>query len=240
MNRFGVGSLGAFIVSVALITPTSALANPPTLISVGQTARHPVVQFSAPEADFVNVSIATSPEQATDGSFLEENVVDGDALSDSEIQAGQWEDDTQLDPGDYWVLITADADFSRCEDFDTGDLNPNCADGTSTVLPLVIPTPNIRYSGSVPSVTKFLHEVDVRLTAKPLGLKEPYRVCFNWQANKRAKYKQKCLNGTLDGYDWNSSADDDLTVKTTGLAKRTAFIWYVKGKRVAAHTATGL
>jgi hypothetical protein len=37
----------------------------------------------------------------------------------------------------------------------------------------------------------------------------------------------------LDGYDWNSSASDTLTVTTRGLPLRTTFSWFVGGKRVA-------
>jgi len=42
------------------------------------------------------------------------------------------------------------------------------------------------------------------------------------------------LSGALEGYDWNSSADDTLTVSTRNLPRITAFTWYVGGKKVVS------
>jgi len=37
----------------------------------------------------------------------------------------------------------------------------------------------------------------------------------------------------LDGFDWNSSADDTLTVSTRNLLRITSFSWHVGATRVA-------
>jgi hypothetical protein len=65
-----------------------ALAVPPTLRAVGQENRHPTASFSAPRADTGTIYIATKPDRATDGSFLDENVKTLDSLTDSELQGG--------------------------------------------------------------------------------------------------------------------------------------------------------
>jgi hypothetical protein len=229
--------LGLASFACLMLPSTRALANPPNLIYVTQQDRHPIVRFSAPRADDVSVSIATSPRQATDGSFLNENVVGGDFLTGGEVELGRWEDDNQLDPGHYWVLINASADTS-CENFETGVTNPNCADGTSFVMPLTIPEPRVIYKGSVPSVWKYLGAIDVRLTAKPLGVNQPYKVCYQSVATVTSNPVWKCLRGTLDGYDWDSSTDDDLTINVHALLHRTKFIWYVDGRQVTSHVLT--
>ena len=79
----------AIIASLLLLAAAdAALAAPPALLGVGQQDRHPIAGFAMPGADDAAVSIATSPERASDGSFREENVTAFDLLTDAEIQAG--------------------------------------------------------------------------------------------------------------------------------------------------------
>lgn len=206
--------------AAVLGTAAPAVAAPPALTSVGTTDRHPTATFTAPRAADVTVYIATSPAVATDGSFLDENVEDVDILTDDEIQAGRWLDASQLDPGVYYVMLRASADFASCFMPDTVDLDPACADGYSTILPLTIPRPASRYTTSV-KVYSYLHEADLRLTATPLGGKLPYRLCYRTRTGQR-----RCLSHTLSGYDWSSAASDTLMLSTRQLARSTTFTWY--------------
>ena len=77
------------VVALALALPSAALAMPPTLGAVTQQDRHPSASFSAPRADFATVYLATKPDRATDGSFLQENIKEADLLTDSELQSGR-------------------------------------------------------------------------------------------------------------------------------------------------------
>jgi hypothetical protein len=78
-----------FALTIAVLAlPGGALAVPPTLRAVGQENRHPTASFSAPRADTGTIYIATKPDRATDGSFLDENVKTLDSLTDSELQGG--------------------------------------------------------------------------------------------------------------------------------------------------------
>ena len=210
-----------------LVLPADGLAVPPTLSAVGQENRHPTASFSAPRADTGTIYISTKPDRASDGSFLTENVKTVDILADSELQAGRWVSESQLDPGTYWVMLQALPDFNACYIFDTGTYDPACANGFSTVQTLAVPVPTIRYAAGV-TVYRFLHQASLRLTARPLGERRPYRACYRLRSGRT-----RCLTGTLDGFDWNSSANDTLTVTTRGLPLRTTFSWFVGSKRVA-------
>jgi len=214
---------------VALLAfPGAALAQPPTLSGVSQQDRHPSATFSAPRADFVSIYLASKPDRATDGSFLQENIKELDALTDSEVQSGRWVDESQIDPGTYWVLLRASPDFDACYIFDTGGFDPTCADGFSNVLTLTVPKPPVRYTARV-TAYRYSRIASLDLTAKPLGERVPYRVCYRLKRGSTG-----CLNGVLEGYDWNSSATDNLTVNTRALGAMTTFSWYVNGTRVAS------
>jgi hypothetical protein len=214
-------------VGAALALTATAAAAPPTLASVDVQNRRPTATFSAPRASSVTVYIASAPDRATNGRFFDENIKDVAFLTSSEIQGGQWVSDSQLDPGIYYVMLDASADFASCFLTSTGALDPTCADGFSQVLPLTVPKPRIVFSTSTRRY-RFLEEVDLRLTARPLGERLPYRLCF---AN--AKGTRRCLSGVLNGLSWNSSATDTLSVRTRGLGRFTAFRWLVGGKTVA-------
>jgi hypothetical protein len=83
----GAGVVG--VVLVALCVPGDALAVPPAITSVSAPARHVTATVSVPRADAVIIYVATMPDRATDGSFLQENIETSDSLADSEIQAGR-------------------------------------------------------------------------------------------------------------------------------------------------------
>lgn len=212
----------------ALAVPSAALAVPPTLGAVSQQDRHPSASFSAPRADFASIYLATKPDRATDGSFLQENIKELDSLTDSEIQSGRWVDENQIDPGTYWVILRVSPDFGACYLYDSGGFDPTCADGFSNVLTLTVPKPAIRYSARVRAY-RYLREASLELTATPLGERLPYRACY-----RPRNRSSRCLNGALDGYSWNASADDSLTVSTRNLPNIATFTWYVGGSKVAA------
>ena len=143
----------------ALALGAVALGVPPTLTSVGAQDRHPTATFSAPRADFATIYLATKPDRATDGSFLSENIETLDILADAEIQAGRWLDDSQVDPGTYYVMMRASPDFDACYRDDLGGYDPACADGYSPVAPLTVPRPVSRYIASA-SVLRYLKRVE--------------------------------------------------------------------------------
>jgi hypothetical protein len=123
-------------------------------------------------------------------------------------------------------MMRASPDFDLCWIFDLGAYDPSCADGYSNVLQLVVPRPTVRYAARV-SVYRFLRQVSLELVAAPLGEKQPYRMCYRLKSRAL-----RCLRGTLDGFDWNSSASDELTVPSRNLATITTFSWYVGTAKV--------
>ena len=217
----------ATLVFVVLVFGAAALGVPPTLSSVGVQDRHPLARFSAPKSDFATIELATRPDRATDGSFLSENVKVFDLLTDSEIQAGSWVYESQVDPGTYYAMLRASPDFDACWIFDQGAYDLSCAEGYSSVVPLTVPRPTSRYTGSA-TVLRFLKRVELRLAVTPLGERLPYRVCYRLTTKQR-----RCLVGTVDGFDWNSGASDTLSVTTRRLGRVTTFTWFVGARAVA-------
>ena len=211
----------------ALVLASPAAAVPPTLLSVGQSNRHPFASFSTPRAFIAATYLSTKPDRGSDGGFLEENIKAVDILTDSEIQSGQWSYESPIDPGTYWVMVGAFPDFPACEVPGTGTLDQACSNGFSNALKLVVPEPRARYTARV-NVDRYLGQVSLGLVASPLGERRGYRVCYRL-TNGRAR----CVNGTLYGYDWNSSAQGALTISTSNLARVAIFSWYVDGARVA-------
>jgi hypothetical protein len=220
-------SIFTAVTASALVIATTAGAVPPMLSSLSLQNRHAVATFSAPRADSLTIYLASKPDRATDGSFLQENIETLDVLTDSEIQSGRWSDEHQIDPGTYWVLLRASPDFDSCFIFEGGTLDPACADGFSNIQPLVVPTPASRYSASV-TAYRFLGQATLRFTAMPLGEARPYRVCYRLKTRRT-----RCLAGSLDGFDWNSRAQDSLTIATRNLPAIATFTWFVAGMRVA-------
>ena len=213
-----------------MAVPSLAQAVPPSFGTVGHEARHPSATFSAPRASSVTVYIATKPDRATDGSFLDENIETLDFMADSEIQQGRWLSESQLDPGTYWLMLRASPDFDTCYIFDAGTYDPACAEGYSAVVQLLIPFPTVRYTVSTRRFS-FAPRVYLTLKASPLGVKQAYRACY-----LTAKKQRRCVRGTVDGYNWDSSASDELTIATGPLARMTKFQWFVGNRVVAQRT----
>jgi hypothetical protein len=221
---------GLAVIAVLMFAPT-ALAVPPSLISVTAPDRHPAATFAAPKAGDVTIYFSTKPDRASDGRFLSENVAETDFLTDDEIQSGKWTYERQIDPGTYYVMLNASPDFDQCYIFGSGTYDPACADGFSNVVQLVVPKPTTRYRATVEAF-RFINVAHLSLTGAPLGEKRPYKVCYPNRTGRRV-----CVNGTLDGYDWGSSAQDDLRVSTRALRPITTFSWYVGTSLVARKTA---
>jgi hypothetical protein len=203
----------------SLIVAGSAQAATPTLVSVGQQDRHPQATFGPlAGVDSLTVYVATKPDRASDGGFLQENIKDLDFLTDDEIASSFWLYEDQLDPGLYYVM-------ARASDFDCYE-NPNCIDGFSNMLTLTVPKPAQRYRTSV----QLLRSIGVgylNMSVTPLGEKLPYRVCWTLTRGKR------CLRSTVTGYSWNEPASDLLRVSLRKMRKLTTFTWYVDGRIVS-------
>jgi hypothetical protein len=219
------------IAAIALVFVPSAAAVPPVLLTVGSQNLHPSATFSAPKSDHVVIQIATRPDRASSGEFLTENVEVFDVLTDFEIQTGNWLYESQQDPGTYYVLLRASPDFDLCYLIDSGTYDPSCADGYSEMKTLTIPRPSIRYAATVRRYV-FLSNVDLNITARPLGQKLPYRVCY-----RTASARRVCLAGVISGFDWNSPASDTKTVNRRNLGTLTTFTWYIEGRVVATKRA---
>lgn len=176
-----------------------------------------------PGADDATIYFATKPDLASDGGFLRENIKDTDFLTTDEIQRGSWSYESQLDPGSYYAMM-------RATDFDCFG-QPSCIDGYSNMLTLTVSKPPSVYRGSV-GVFHYSHLAYLTLRVAPLGEKLPYKVC--WRLKTKGL---RCAVGSVDGYSWNDSAEDELSVGLSGMANRTTFVWYVQGRKIAAKTA---
>jgi hypothetical protein len=195
-----------------------ASAAAPRLELVSESNRHPDATFLAPRASDATVYIANNPTRASDGRFLDENVVAIDFLTAAEISNGYWSYEDQIDPGSYWVLLRAEAS-SGCgypPDY-------SCADGYSGVLELSVERPTTRFSVTT-TLYKNIGLLDLNLKGSPLGVKQLYSVC--WRDRSRRK---RCKNGTLHGSSWNSAAEDQVTISTAKLVRRTLFTWRERG-----------
>lgn len=194
----------------------------PTLLSVSQVKRHPYATFSAlHQGSEPTIYFASKPDRATDGSFLSENIVASDSLTDAEIQGRAWSYEDQLDPGRYFAMLKV---------FDWSDPCSNggdCIEGYSNVLPLTIPKPPMRFRSKV-EVLRYIGIVYLTLSVTPLGEKLPYKVCWRTVKGRR------CVRGKVDGYSWVASADDSLRVRMRGMRRRTTFNWYASGRKVAS------
>jgi hypothetical protein len=203
----------------ALLTAGSAQAASPALVSVGQQDRHPHATFgSLPGVDYMTVYIATKPDLASDGGFLQENIKDLDFLTADEIASSRWLYEQQLVPGLYYVM-------ARAFDFDCYQ-NPNCIEGFSNMLTLDVPKPAQRYRTSV-QLLRFIGVGYLNLSVSPLGEKLPYRVCWTLTRGSR------CLRSTVTGYSWNAPANDLLRVSLRRMRKLTTFTWYADGRIVS-------
>lgn len=217
--------------SAVMATPANAFANPPVLSTVGVQNRHPAATLAAPRSDQVTIYIANQPHRATDGSFLTETVKMLDILTTDEIQAGRWSSEDQLDPGTYWAMLRASPYFAACWIWDAAAYDPSCANGYSNVVPFTVARPAIRYTGRA-TVYRYSQQVSLELTASPLGDTVPYRVCTRTTARRN-----RCVTADVNGYSWNSSASDTVTMTTRGLPAIAPFTWFVNGAKVATRRA---
>jgi hypothetical protein len=215
-----LGCVLAVAVVGSLAGAGTAMAAAPTLLSVEHQHRHPTATFAMPGADFAAIYLATSPDRATDGSFLDENVELTDVLTADEIKSGRWVDSAQLDPGRYYAMLWASDD--DC----SGD--PACMQGYSTVLTLAVTKPAPHYRGGVHAY-RYLSTVDLRFRVAPLGERVRYRVCWTLTSKRR-----KCARSSVKGYSWSSPATDQIEVRKRGMPGRTSFAWYVHGRKVAS------
>jgi hypothetical protein len=229
-----VRALGVLLALAAVLTAAApALAVPPAITAVGQQDRHPTVTFSAPRADSVSIYIASRPDRATDGSFLQENVVETGFLADNEIQSGWWLDSSQIDPGSYFVMVRASRDYDGCVSIDPNTFDsvtdPLCADGFSAVMPLTVPTPKTTYTVKT-QLLRSIRVLYLTLRGDPLGVDVPYQLCWRQPTGKKKTLKKRCVKAMLDGYSWNGDATDMLRVNTKGMARRTKFTWSTRGE----------
>ena len=91
-----------------------------------------------------------------------------------------------------------------------------------------MPKPKTRYSTSAQKFP-FIKTVALRIVAKPLGERRTYKLCYPTRRGGR-----KCVSDVLRGYDWDSSAQDTRSVRTSGLKPTTTFTWSVSGRKVAS------
>lgn len=147
-------------------------------------------------------------------------------MTTDEIQRASWVDESQIDPGTYYVMMNASDDDYACY-----ELPKTCIRGYSNMLTLRVPKPQQTYRGSV-HVWRYSHVADLTLRVRPLGESLPYKVCWRLKSGQR-----RCVGGKVDGYSWNAAADDEVTVRLRGMKNQTTFTWYVRGRKVAAKTA---
>jgi hypothetical protein len=214
--------------AASLVFVGSAAGQPPVLSSVVVSAdRHISARFSAPLADEITVYVASKPDLQAGGGFVAKNIVEQDALTTDVIQSRSWTDIYQLDPGTYFVMLSAVPDFNYCYDPATGTYDPSCADGFSNVAELTVPVPRIQYAGHV-RLVRHAKKARLRLTATPLGTAERYRVCYVSRLKRR-----RCVSRTIRGYFWDTSGSDQVSVSTRSLRARATFTWYVGSQAVA-------
>jgi hypothetical protein len=217
----------SFVAAVALaVTAAPALAVPPVITSVSHENRHPLLTFSAPRGNWLTVEFASKPDQATDGTFLRENVAYTGLPTNAEAAAGRWLSNRQLDPGHYYVHMQATR-ASECVSYNDAFetiVDPACADGWSSIVELTVPMPKIKYTVKHERAYK---SAFLTLTASPYGAKLPYKVC--WKPPKAKK--DKCKSGELSGYGWDSPARHLISISTKGLSPRTKFTWYTRGAK---------
>jgi hypothetical protein len=224
-----VAVIGAFVFA------GTANAAPPSLVSVGHESRHPTAAFSAPRADDVTIYLASKPDRATDGRFLEENVEAIDFMTDAEIQAGRWLDSSRIEPGTYYVMLLAYPE-SSCVSYPPPNyqrvVDPSCADGFSNIMTVTIPKPVIRYRVSFSR--GFIGSFTIR--ASHSGEAIPYKLC------SRDLAKRRCLRGTIGSLDWDSPNSDTRYLSASDFRKRvyckwgrrTRMTWFVRGRRVGS------
>jgi hypothetical protein len=220
------GALGSVVTrwfALGVDARRCAAAQSPTLLSVTQQSRHPSATFSAPGADsppFTSLPALTAPP--TGASFKKTfGIWTPSQLTRFKLGHGRTSRSSTL--GCIYAMMRAD-------DFDCPG-TPSCIAGFSNILTLKVPKPSHTYRGSV-QVFHYSHLASLTLRVTRLGESLPYKVCWKLKSKRR-----RCLSGKVQGYSWNSSADDTLDVRLRGMKQKTTFAWYVGGRKVASKTA---
>ena len=105
----------AAAVAAAALAPAASAAGP-TVLSVSEARRHPVVTWTLPpRVTALMISIATSPQRDGDGTFVDEHEILVDPLDDA---AAEWRAEEPLAAGTYYVLVSG--------------WDHSCADGRGT------------------------------------------------------------------------------------------------------------
>ncbi len=213
----------AILAALVLVTPAAAVA--PLLGAVTPTDGYAGATFTAPRSTYITFYVASKPDRATDGQFLEGNVVLNEILTNDEAASGVWRSETKLPDGSYWVMMEAQPD-QDC--FIEDHYDEACANGYSNVVAFkVAPPPSPRYTGTV-KPSKAGGPALATLRATGLTVRTPYKLCFTSVGKKR------CLAGVLTAAQPSSST---LRVPSKGLATTTTFTWVVAGKTVATKRA---
>jgi hypothetical protein len=221
----GLAALAAFVFVPA------ASAVPPRLGSVTAPQRHPAAAFAAPKAGALTISFATKPDRASDGTFVSDNVAELEDLTAAEIKSGRWVFERQIEPGTYYVMLSASPDFAQCYLVAGGTYDPACADGFSNVVRLIVPKPVTRYDAGV-NALPIVGTAYLWLAGDPLGERRSYKVCYQNKNGRRS-----CVSRTLDGDDWDARVQDNFKISARTLRTITTFSWYVDGVLVARKTA---
>jgi hypothetical protein len=230
MMRASFGLIIA-LVATAFAAPAAAAFNAPTLVSVGQTQRHPSAEWTLPQyVEAQVVEVAKSPQTASDGSFFTENRVVFDLVNETDTR---WLYNEQLAPGTYYVHVKGWDDACFHNNFQT-----ECGSAWSNVLPLTIPLPPPLYVASVKST----HPVAIRDKSRNwtyrgdrirasfqdaralVSTRQPYAVCVNFGQ------RRTCKEGTLLG---RSLSYRYFTVPAS-TTRKVVVSWLVAGRVVAS------
>ena len=203
------------------VTAVASLAGVPTLTSVSAPDGYAAATFNAPRASYLTFFVATKPDRASDGQFLEGNVVVTEILVDEEARSGRWRSETELAPGRYWVMLQARPD-DDCYVDDRFD--PACADGYSEPAPIVVSAPAPTYSTAVRPGTVAV----LTLRRSTAGATLAYRVCY-----PTAKGVRACRTGRIAA----QARAGSLRVPTAALARTTTFTWSAGGATIATKRA---
>jgi hypothetical protein len=115
-----------------LLVPVAAMAAPPTILSVSQTAQHPIVTWSNPvgATSYSVIEIASASSVGSDGAFFTENSV---AFGMTSVMATTWTDTSQIAPGTYYVHVAGND--TLCDACPYREYSP--------IVTLVIPVPTL-------------------------------------------------------------------------------------------------
>ena len=171
--------------------------------SVSASDRRPTVTFTAPRASSVTLSFATKPDRATMEGSPRTSLIR--LPPDSEIQAGHWVADRQIDPRELLRAPEREPDFDACATRQRRHLRASLRRRLLPVAPMVVREPVSRAERPGRRPYSLSSSVDFA-SGRPGGE----------AAVPRASATEACSasvsGGTLAGYSRNSSDDDSRTV----------------------------